>query len=84
MKHIMFVGLLLGLMFGAANAEQLEGTDVDRGYQRAGSDYANYHAKNARHCARDCMEESRCKAFDFNKYDQTCWLKDRANWLPVC
>lgn len=77
MKHKILIALALVFATGVAGAEELAGMDVDRGYQRAGSDYAHYHAKNAKHCARDCYEDKRCKAFDYNKVDNTCWLKDR-------
>ena len=78
MKYQLFIsGVALALMVGTSSAEELAGMDVDRGYQRPGSDYAHYHVKNAKHCARDCYEDNRCRAFDFNKNDHTCWLKDR-------
>lgn len=76
MKKLIF-GTLLAIFALTANAEELAGMIVDRGHQRAGSDYAHYHAENAKHCARDCKRDDRCKAFDFDKVTRICWLKDR-------
>jgi len=69
--------LLATILFCASSAaETLRGLDVDRGYQRAGSDFAHYHANNARECAEDCNDSNRCQAFDFDSNSRVCWLKD--------
>lgn len=55
----------------------VDGIRIERGYQRAYGDYTSYSALNAKQCASDCADDYRCQAFDFNRYDKTCWLKDR-------
>ena len=55
----------------------VDGMRIEREVQRAYGDYTSYPTKNARQCAQDCADDYRCRAFDFSRHDQTCWLKDR-------
>jgi len=45
--------------------------------QRPGGDYNNFYANNYEQCANACTRDSRCRAFDFDRRQKTCWLKDR-------
>jgi hypothetical protein len=56
--------------------EIIEGMEVSRGMTRHGGDYAHFKARNTRECARLCRTDSVCRAFDFNKGNKTCWLKN--------
>lgn len=69
--------VLLSLIASSAMAKEISGMQIEKHVQRYGGDYTNFNTKNARHCARECARDARCQAFDFNKYDKSCWLKDR-------
>lgn len=58
----------------------IDGFRLDRGLARNGSDYIKFGARNVRQCARACDEDYHCQAFDFNRNDRICYLKDR---VPV-
>jgi PAN domain len=42
-----------------------------------GSDYTNFASNDVNHCAKQCANEPRCRAFAYDKVKRTCWLKDR-------
>ena len=52
-----------------------EVTHIQGGIDRAGGDYAWYTSPDYLSCARDCVYDSRCKAFTHRASDQICWLK---------
>lgn len=76
MKKTILFGLFILMAAGTVAGGNLAGLDVDRGYQRSGSDYDHYHADNAKSCASDCSRDNRCKAFDYDTHQRTCWLKN--------
>ena len=61
--------------YGGDNS--IDGFRLDRGLARNGSDYIKFGARNLRQCARACEEDYHCQAFDFNRNDRICYLKDR-------
>ncbi|MEA3468148.1 MAG: PAN/Apple domain-containing protein [Thermodesulfobacteriota bacterium] len=69
--------ILISIVASSAMANQASGMQIDKKTQRSGSDYTSFYSKNANHCARECANDSRCQAFDYNRNDRTCWLKDR-------
>ena len=44
-----------------------------------GSDYSSIGDSSFDECARRCDEQSECKAFTFNQFDYTCFLKRAAS-----
>lgn len=73
-----FVFTVAALLLGfSAHAKQVDGIELERGVQRPGSDYTDFRAKNATQCAKRCAEQDRCRAFDYDRGDNRCWLKDR-------
>jgi len=80
--------IFLSFIASSAFAQQINGMQIDRGTQRPGSDYTKFWSKNAKHCARECANDYRCQAFDFDKNSRACYLKDRVpygkqNWNVV-
>lgn len=45
--------------------------------QRPGGDYTSFDVSNVDECAMECERDRRCQAFDFDTYEQQCFLKDR-------
>lgn len=82
------LAIFLSCLASSAIAQQFDGMQIDRGTQRPGNDYAKFWSKNAKHCARECSNDYRCEAFDFDKSSRACYLKDqvphgRQNWNIV-
>lgn len=80
--------IFLSCIASSAIAKQISGMQIDRDTQRPGSDYAKFWSKNANHCARECANDNRCQAFDFDKNSRACYLKSqvphgRQNWNIV-
>jgi hypothetical protein len=50
--------------------------DVDRGYDRNGSDYnGGVEMSGFQQCNDTCLIDENCKAFSFNASSSQCWLK---------
>ncbi len=69
--------MLISIFVSSVMANQASGMQIDKKTQRSGGDYTSFNSKNVNHCARECANDSRCQAFDYNRNDRTCWLKDR-------
>lgn len=75
MKAFILVILLIVLP-PSAFAEKNTGITLSHNYQKPGGDYSNYYVKDVEECSKRCLQEQRCKAFDFHTSDNSCWLKD--------
>ncbi len=64
---------------GPGNGGVVGGIRLERGKAHPGGDYTNYFANNPGQCAQSCANDPRCRAFDYNTSNKTCWLKDRVN-----
>ena len=60
-----------------AEPMHIAGFRVDAGSERAGGDYQKDYASSVQNCADWCAREERCKAFDYHKDLEACWIKDR-------
>jgi hypothetical protein len=48
---------------------------ISRDTSRRGGDYKNYVVASVEECANACKRDYRCRAFDFEKRNGTCWMK---------
>lgn len=51
----------------------------ERGFDRRGSDYVDFRARDLADCQDSCRRDDRCRAYTFDTIDRTCWLKSRVN-----
>lgn len=80
-----FIVIMLGLTLAApsaradANAERIEpGMEVN--VERIGSDYALFKVDSIAHCQRNCLRESRCKAWTYIRPGKSAYyLSQRRN-----
>ena len=56
--------------------KRVPGMRIELNTQRAMGDYTNFPIAGAEECAWECVNDPRCKAFDYGKHDSRCWLKD--------
>jgi len=78
----------LSFIASSATARQNCGMQIDKDTQRPGADYTNFWSKSWRQCSRECVNDQRCNAFDYDKNSRICYLKDRIpyprqNWSIV-
>mgnify|MGYP002382467333 CR=1 FL=1 len=52
---------------------------VERGFDRRGSDYVDFRARDLFDCKDSCRRDERCRAYTFDTVERTCWLKSRVN-----
>lgn len=52
---------------------------TERGFDRRGSDFVDFRARDLFDCQDSCRREGRCRAYTFDTIERTCWLKDRVN-----
>jgi uncharacterized protein (DUF1778 family) len=55
---------------------RVAGMRIDPDTQRPFGDYTNFVVESAKKCARECVRDDRCLAFDYSRYDSRCWLKN--------
>lgn len=51
----------------------------ERGFDRRGSDYVDFRARDLFDCKDSCRRDERCRAYTFDTVERTCWLKSRVN-----
>lgn len=52
---------------------------TERGFDRRGSDFVDFRARDLFDCQDSCRRDNRCRAYTFDTLERTCWLKDRVN-----
>ena len=67
----------MAIIFLSASVAAGEATlDIENNTQRAGSDYINFVTESPKQCAKECIRDDQCLAFDYSRYDRRCWLKN--------
>ncbi len=77
MAQLFFI-LLFICSASSALAKESNLIILEDNYQRPGGDYTSVRTASARECAQKCEKSRRCKAFDYYKSDNSCWLKSKA------
>ncbi len=77
MAQLFFI-LLLICSASSALAKESNPIILEDNYQRPGGDFTSSRTTSARECAQKCEKSLRCKAFDYYKNDNSCWLKSKA------
>ena len=62
---------------GGGDSER--GLTEERGYDRRGSDYTSFRARDLSDCKRACRKDGRCRAYTYDTRNDACYLKDRMN-----
>jgi serine protease Do len=55
------------------------GLTEERGYDRRGSDYTSFRARDLSDCMGACRKDDRCRAYTYDTRNDVCYLKDRVS-----
>ncbi len=78
---LLFSAVLLSPITAAARSTPASYRTIrfDYNTERRGGDYTHFRSYDFENCAEACVNDSRCRAMEFDITNNMCWLKDRVS-----